>query len=195
MSSPSGHEADAAAAALNRRVGLSAPLASRPFERHALADCAPGSGIALGGVRLWHRRAATAERHGCCVGTAQGIRLLLVAPDSEASPHVPGLRNVWTLGLTAPWIARWFGLAPEAIARRLEADDAWVAPLSTYLRRWAWEDLEALQSSFERELVGEYLLGLLAMAVASASDGPAGTPDAALRSLHCQGRARPFDTR
>lgn len=90
------------------------------------------------------------------------------------------LPTAWTLGLSARWAARWFGHTPAAIARRFEADDRWMAPLSAYLRSWAWEELEALSSAFEKELVGEHLMGLLAMAMAmaAAADDPAGGPDA-----------------
>ena len=175
MSSLSGHEAGAASA---RRNGASTPLVSRPGERQGPADAAPDPGIALGGVRLWRRCATTAERPGGCVDTTHGMRLLLVDPDSEAGPCAAPLLNAWTIGLSAQWTARWFGLTPAASARRFAAEDEWVAPLSAYLRGWAWEELEALRSSFEKELVGEHLMGLLAMAMAAAAERPTGGPDA-----------------
>lgn len=130
-----------------------------------------GPGIALGGVHLRRSRAladaAGRLRSGLALdggAAAPGLLLTLVDPD-DATP--PRMRGAWIVRLPAPSIARWFQRTPAAAARQLEeTGDAWAAPLAAYLHRWTLDELAALGSSFEKALIGEHLLCLLAMAMA-----------------------------
>lgn len=77
--------------------------------------------------------------------------------------------EAWLIGLPEVLITRWLRVTPATAAHRLDAESNGAQALGAYLRAWHFDELEALVSPFEKELIAEHVMALLAMAISQHS--------------------------
>ncbi|MGJ7542278.1 hypothetical protein [Variovorax sp. LT1R16] len=77
--------------------------------------------------------------------------------------------DAWLIGLPEVLITRWLRVTPATAAYRFDAGSEATKALCAYLRAWRFDELEAVVSPFEKELIAEHVMSLLAMAVSEHS--------------------------
>ncbi|MBB1598680.1 hypothetical protein [Variovorax sp. UMC13] len=188
------HEVDASICSLTFSVGPSADAVQDLLDLHDFDDLdaeevrLPCPSVSLGGLRfMWLRHhAAITGNHvplpgdedpayplqllvtsdGECVTYAASGHSMDAAASTKHCAVASSATAAWLIGLPAPLITRWLRVTPAAAAYRLDAQSDGGKALCTYLRAWHFDELEALASPFEKELIAEHVMGLLAMAVA-----------------------------
>lgn len=151
----------------------------------------PRPSIELGGLRFTQRRHHTTKARGhaptcwaedpafplqllvtsdgdCVAYPASGCR---AAPATYREAHLPAppASDAWLVGVPAALITRWLRVTPATAAHRLDAESGGSRALCAYLHGWRFDELEALRSPFEKELIAEHVMGLLAMAISQHS--------------------------
>jgi AraC-like DNA-binding protein len=137
--------------------------------QHALIELRERRSFSLQVLAVQHGELTAIQTSGRSLTLEAGDMALLDASEGLNLLSLQAM-DAWVIDLSEPVIARWLRQAPAATCR-LRGDSGWAKLLSTYLRTWELDSLNALTSRFEKELIGEHVMSLLTLALAQVQGG------------------------